>query len=341
MLQGGHTSHPSTLTLRDLQISPPLALAPMVGLSHSALRTLIIELGGVGMLYTEMLSARKLPNENAAVSPYLIRGPEETPLFYQLLITDPEDAAPAVDKLALLDAQGIDINLGCPAPSVRKLGAGCYLANDKKRVQALLRRLRSCTERVVSVKIRLGDSLDEAALVEFCRMLEGEGIDLLTVHGRLNKEKFCRKPRWHMIGKVKDSLKIPVIANGGIFSVADAQHCLAVSGADGLMIGRAAAHHPWLFADIAQEIYGTTKKRRAVGKKEIYFRFIDLLEQRFPQERRLGRLKKFTHYFSENFAFGHHFAHCIQKAGSVDQVRERAGQFFSTQEKLTEEREKI
>jgi len=85
------------MTLRGLAISPPLALAPMVGLSHSALRTLVLEEGGTGLLFTEMLAARKLPQESDRTSPYLIRGTEERPLFYQLFLTENEDIAPAVD----------------------------------------------------------------------------------------------------------------------------------------------------------------------------------------------------------------------------------------------------
>ncbi len=119
-----------SLALRGLTITPPLALAPMVGLSHSALRTLVVEEGGAGLLFTEMLAARKLPQESDQASPYLIRGPEERPLFYQLFLTEKEDIAPAVDRLHQLDAQGIDLNLGCPAPQLRRHGAGVFLTAD-------------------------------------------------------------------------------------------------------------------------------------------------------------------------------------------------------------------
>lgn len=324
------------LSIGDLSLSPPLALAPMVGLSHSALRTLALELGGVGLLFTEMLSVTRLPDENAAVSPFLLRYPEEGPLFYQLFVSPGQDVLPAVERLHELGAQGVDLNLGCPAPNLRKQGAGCALTNDREQVRRIVATLRASTSLPLSAKIRLGASLNQDDLLDFCRMLEGEGVDLLSVHGRLHKEKFCRRPRWDWIGKVKSALNIPVLANGGIFSVADAARCLEMSGADGLMIGRGAACRPWLFADIAREIYGLPCRPAILSLAEIYFRFVQLLE-RFRPERRLGRLKQFTHYYGQNFIFGHHLAISVQTSASVEQAVERAHQFFSREQGRGEE----
>lgn len=317
----------ASLLIGNLTVSPPLALAPMVGLSHSALRTLVLELGGVGLLFTEMLSVPRLPQENAAVSPFLVRTPEERPLFYQLFVGPGQDVLPAVERLQELDAQGIDLNLGCPAPQLRRQGAGCFLTDDPGQVRILVARLRRATGLPLSAKIRLGSGLNEGRLLDFCRMLEGEGVNLLSVHGRLHGEKFCRRPRWDWIGKVKSALHIPVLANGGIFSVEDAGRCLELSGADGLMLGRGAVIRPWLFAGIAREIYGLAVAPTPLDREGIYFRFVELLE-RFRPERRLGRLKQFTHYYGQNFTFGHHLAIAVQTSESVGQAVERAHQFF-------------
>lgn len=323
----------SSFSVGNLTVSPPLALAPMVGLSHSALRTLALELGGLGLLFTEMLSVGRLPQENAVVSPFLLRYPEEQPLFYQLFVSPGQDVGPAVDRLHQLDAQGVDLNLGCPAPNLRKQGAGCALANDPEQVRQMVAMLKRATGLPLSAKIRLGATLNEEGLLDFCRMLEGEGVDLLSVHGRLHGEKFCRRPRWDWIGRVKSALKIPVLANGGIFSVDDARRCLEISGADGLMIGRGAVCRPWLFAEIAREIYGLPCPPPSLSLADIYFRFVHLLE-RFRPERRLGRLKQFTHYYGQNFTFGHHLAIAVQTSVSVDQAVERAGEFLRHNEEL-------
>ena len=311
------------IVLGDLVLSPPLAMAPMVGLSHSALRTLVLELGGVGLLFTEMLSVKRLPSESE-LSPFLMRSPEERPLFYQLVVGRDQEVLPAVERLHKLDAQGIDLNLGCPAPKLKQLGAGCALRSDVDAVRRLVRELRRATSLPLSAKIRLGRNLDEVALLEFCRMLEGEGLDLLTVHGRLDGEKFCRRPHWDWIGKVKAGLGIPVIANGGIFTVQDARACLEQSGADGLMIGRGAACRPWIFAEIARELFGVVQPSAAPDPAQVYFRFIELLHERFRPERRLGRLKQFTHLFGIGFPFGHHLAIAIQNCTTMGEAEQQA-----------------
>ena len=246
----------STLRIRQLFIDPPLLLAPMAGLTHSALRTLLLDFGGVGLLSTEMLAARRLPVENARVSPFLYRTPGERPLSYQLLLSSAREVVPAIEALHRLGADAVDLNLGCPAPRVRRDGGGSSLMNKAELVRSIVATARKATDLPLTAKIRLGETLDENRLRDFCTMLEGEGIDLLTVHARLRKEPFSRPPRWAWVARVKEWLSIPVIANGGVLSVADGEKCLAATGADGLMIGRGAAFTPWLFADLATRIYG-------------------------------------------------------------------------------------
>ena len=161
-------------------------------------------------------------------------------------------------------------------------------------------------------------------------MLEDEGIDMISVHARLKNESFARKPRWECIAKIKEWIKIPVIANGGIFSVQDAKNCLRVSGADGLMLGRGAAIRPWLFAKIARDLCNCTIAEPTVSLPVVYGNFIDLLNELFRYEYRLGRLKEFTHYFAQNYKFGHHLASGVQTSISVDEARERASHFFES-----------
>lgn len=323
------------LHLGNLTISPPLVLAPMVGVSHSALRTIIQEMGGVGLLSTEMLSARRLPSSNPAVDPFLIRSQEEHPLSYQMLVAKAADVAPAMAALHRLGADAVDLNLGCPAPTIRRTGGGSKLAEEHDLVRQVVAAARRATTLPLSAKIRLGRELNEEKLRDFCQMLEGEGLDYLTVHGRLHKEPFSRRPRWEWIGKVKEWLTIPVIANGGIFSVADARQCLATSGADGLMIGRAAASTPWLFADINHAFYGGPAPA-LLDRPALYCRFVAILTERFPPGRCLGRLKEFSHYFSSNYPFGHHLAMAVQRSESVAQALAAAEDFFAKHDRREE-----
>jgi tRNA-dihydrouridine synthase B len=319
----------NTLLVGNLEISPPIALAPMVGLSHSALRTLVQEEGGVGLFFTEMLAAGRLPHDNERCSPLLIRTASEYPLFYQFVTADIEAIAPATERLHDFGAQGIDLNLGCPAPLQKRLGAGLSLTENQALMLKILRRLRQCTNLPVSVKIRLGEHLNVEKLRSLCRLLEDAGVDLITIHARLNGEKFCRKPRWSAVGEIRAAISVPILINGGIFNVDDARKSLEQSGADGIMIGRGAAEKPWLCADIAATIFGMTKNVRQRSSKEIYFKFIELLEQRFAPDRRLGRLKQFTSYYAIPFAFGHHLAASIQSSNTIGQAKLRAADFFA------------
>lgn len=318
------------LTIGTLNIWPPLFLAPMAGLTHSALRTTILSFGGVGLLSTEMLAAQCLPKENATISPYLIRTEQEHPLSYQLLLSQPGVLKPAIAALEKLSANAVDINLGCPAPRVRKAGGGSQLAANQQLVKAIIKEARKETTLPLTAKIRLGKQLNADALREFCLMLEGEGVDLLTVHARLDSESFCRKPRWGAIADIKKRLAIPVVANGGIDCVDAAKRCLEESGADGLMIGRAAAAKPWIFSEVAKEVYGYEfQLTQMTSLPRVYHDFCQALQERFRVERRLGRLKEFTHYFATNYAFGHHLASRVQSSASMGEALGRAADFFS------------
>lgn len=317
------------MRIATLDIWPPLLLAPMAGLTHSALRTTVQGYGGVGLLSTEMLSAARLPVESERLSPYLLRTAGEKPLSYQLLVAEEKHVAPAMAKLERLKADSIDLNLGCPAPQVRRMGGGSCLMDDPQRVRRIVACSRKATSVPLTAKIRLGEELDAEKLRDFCLMLAGEGIDMLTVHARLRRESFARPPHWEWVARVKQWVDIPVVANGGIDSVKSAQLCLGQSGADGLMIGRAAAVTPWIFAEIARAVYGAAIPQPSPNLPLLYTSFASALVQRFQPERRLGRLKEFTHYFAKNYFFGHHLAAHVQSSRSFEEAWRRVVAFFA------------
>ncbi len=314
--------------LGNLEIRPPLVLAPMAGLTHSALRSIIAQFGGVGLYSTEMLSAKSIPFENPENSPYLIRTARETPLSYQLLVGQASHVRPAVERLEALGAAAIDLNLGCGAPKVRKLGCGIALWEDEDRLKEVVWKIRSSTDLPFTAKIRLGPCLDRAMFRRRLLLLEALGLDALYIHARLDREPFSRKPRWEWAGLAKQWLGIPIIINGGIFSLEDATRCLAQSNADGLMIGRAAAIMPWIFSCIASGLSGLSSPPPQIDLPAIYHSFCHGLISRFPQERRIGRLKEFTHYFSRNYPFGNRLAMAVQGSTSMSEAMEKADRFF-------------
>ena len=316
--------------IRNLRIDPPLFLAPMAGLTHSALRRTICSFGGVGLLSTEMLSAKRLPTENPLISPCLIRTEMESPLSYQLMTSSEKEIAPAIEKLHAFKADAIDLNMGCPSTAVGKLGAGVTLMERPEEVRRIVAEARKLTALPLTAKIRLGLDLDNGKLKSFCSMLEDEGIDMLSVHARFRHESFARKPHWAHVAVIKDRLRIPVIVNGGIFTLQEAETCLRVSGADGLMLGRGAVIKPWLFAEIARSLFAADIKEPEVSLPEVYTRFIAYLSEHYRPMYRLGRLKEFTHYFARNYKFGHYLASKVQSSCSIEEAKERACKFFST-----------
>ncbi|TAL17135.1 tRNA-dihydrouridine synthase family protein [bacterium] len=318
-----------SVRLRGVEISPPLWLAPMAGITHTAFRRLLLEEGWAGCLSTEMLSARRLKSESARSSPFLKRHPSEKPLSYQIVAWEPEHAAGAAKWLTAIGADVIDLNFGCPAPAVRRMGGGSKLMENLEDSARILQSARGATNLPLTAKTRLGETLDEGKLRDFCQMLEDVGIDMIAVHARLRGEPYGRRPRWEWIGKVKEWVKVPVVGNGGIFTPEDARECLRVSGCDGLMIGRGAAVKPWLGREIAREVFGLETEDRAVDLPALYRRFARLLEESFTSERRLGRLKEFTHYFAMNYPFGHTLASKVQVAESFEEAVSRAEEFFA------------
>jgi tRNA-dihydrouridine synthase len=289
----------------------------------------MIGFGGVGLLSTEMLSAKRLPTENPRISPYLIRTDMESPLSYQLLTSTDIEIGRAIDALHALKADAVDLNMGCPSTAVSKFGAGVILMEQPDKVRRIVAEARKRTALPLSAKIRLGSDADSRKLKTFCSMLEGEGIDMLTVHARFKHEPFARNPRWSYIAEIKECVKIPVIANGGIFSIEDAEKCLRISGADGLMLGRGAVIKPWLFSEIARTVFARDIPEPVVSLPDVYAAFVDTLNADYRPIYRLGRLKEFTHYFARNYKFGHSFACKIQSSSSMDEASERAGTFFA------------
>lgn len=306
-----------------LKIDPPLFLAPMAGLTHSALRQLILDFGGIGLLSTEMLSAARLQNENPQISPYLITTEREHPISYQFLVYRSDHIKRALQKIENLGADAIDINLGCGAPKVRKKGGGIGLASDHKRLFEIVTEIKKNTTLPVTAKIRLGTELSEEKFINKCKFLEEIGIDCIYIHARLEKEPFCRPAKWEFVSCLKDQINIPYIINGGIFSYEEADNALKKSLAYGVMIGRAAPIRPWIFREILEQ------RTITVDLPKIYFKFIEYLIELFPIERRLGRLKEFTHYFSKNYAFGNRLAMAVQRTNSLDEAIKVAEEFFT------------
>lgn len=301
-----------------------LVCAPMAGLTHSAFRRLVGEFGGADAIYTEMLSARTVPREDSRTTPAIRRRAVEGTVIYQLLASQPGDIAPAIEALAPLEPSAVDLNLGCPAPEVRKLGGGASLFADLDRLRQVLTELRARWTGVLLVKCRLGAPGERwrDELRERLSVFEECGVDGVTVHARFTDEKLKRRARWEEYPWVCAQTRLPVAGNGDIENVAQAGSCLERhTELSAIMLGRIAVVQPWIFAQArgapAPADYST-----------VWNRMCEFVLEDFTPERAIGRLREFTEFFSRNYAFGNTLYSAVRTATTIEQARERAQAFF-------------
>ena len=232
------------------QLTSNLVLAPMAGVTDLPFRQLCRSFGA-GLAAGEMLTSdSRLWNSTKSRS-RLSHAEEPEPRIVQIVGGDPMMMAEAARLNVDLGAQIIDINMGCPAKKVCNKAAGSALMRDETLVTEILQAVVSAVPVPVTLKIRTGWNSDHRNGVHIARIAEDCGIQSLAVHGRTRACMFEGEAEYETIRDIKQAVKIPVFANGDIDSPQKAKQVLAVTGADGLMIGRAAQGQPWIFRDIA------------------------------------------------------------------------------------------
>jgi len=320
---------PPPLEIGALRVDPPLLLAPMAGVTHVPFRRLLAELGGVGLFYTEMLSARALRHEVPATSRLLAPGEPGRPLCVQLFAAEPEQIAPAVASGLAWRPDCWDLNFGCPAPEILRQGAGAALARDFARAWRMAEAMREAVPGPLVFKIRAEE--DRGRLLEFASLLAAAGADALVVHARTAREKLCRPAHWEHIAAVAAAVRIPVIGNGDVRSAADADRLVAETGCRGVMIGRAAVERPWIFREVAAAWGRPVPPLRHGTRLEVYRRLVRLLHRHFGHPRDLYRLREFTGYYAHNWKFGHQLWKDVQNAPDLPRAWRVARAFIARQ----------
>ncbi|OUN10956.1 tRNA dihydrouridine synthase DusB [Flavonifractor sp. An9] len=236
------------MKIGNITINSALALAPMAGVTDLAFRTICRELGA-GYTITEMVSAKALCYQDKKSVPLLQLGEGEHPAAVQIFGSDPacmEQAAGMAAERSGADI--IDINMGCPVPKVANSGDGSGLMkNPELAVKVAEAVIRGAGGRPVTVKFRLGWDKGSINCVEFAKAMEEAGVAAVAVHGRTRTQMYSGTANWDYIRAVKETVSIPVIANGDVFEPKDAVRILKYTGADMAMIGRGCFGNPWLF----------------------------------------------------------------------------------------------
>lgn len=232
------------IKIGNLILNSQVSLAPMAGITDYVLRSLVRRYSKTCLLTTEMISSealiqesRRRRNASAPENDLILRVEDHSPIAYQLTGHKPQLMASAA-KILEKYADVIDINMGCPVNKVVKGQDGCALMQNQKLASEIVKAVKSEVQLPVSVKFRLGYSMEELNFVEFGIKMQEAGADLITVHGRTRSQMYSGKADWKKIKELKQSVDIPVFANGDINSIESGGKCIEQSSADGIAIGR-------------------------------------------------------------------------------------------------------
>jgi len=236
-----------------------IRLAPLAGVTDWPFRLLCFE-QGCDCAYTEMVSAMGYvcaPKGQPATEALLERHPDEPKLILQLFGKEPDIMARAAAELSATGRyEGIDINMGCPAPKIACAGEGSGLLRTPDLAESIMREVAKASVVPVSVKLRLGWDENSINVLDMARRAEDAGISEITVHGRTRQQQYAGEANWDYIARVKQLVKIPVLGNGDIFTAEDGMRRLKETGVDGLMIARGAMGNPWLFSQLKALVAG-------------------------------------------------------------------------------------
>jgi tRNA-dihydrouridine synthase len=309
-----------------------LILAPMVALSHRALRELCLEFGGLDLAYTEMASAGAAVSGAPYEDCYFDSGPAPERVVYQLYTIKAERLIEALAMLRDRPAAGepvfgADINFGCAAPQITRVGGGAAWMREPERAFELVRSARAAWGGSLSAKIRLGAEENYERLADFVRGIAEAGADYVAIHPRVEGQKFRRLGRWDFIARLAAEMPIPIVGNGDVRGWSDYRRRRDETMCAGIMIGREAVRRPWIFALLrgkeTAEDFSLEVDLRAVA-----YRMLELIESRLVEDFRLTRAQRFFFYFADNFSYAHYIKWKLVNAPDLGAMRRELNAYF-------------
>jgi len=317
--------------IKNLELDGYALLAPMAGITRSPVRRAAKKMGAA-LVFTEMVSAAGLLSAKGEARNYyfqlLSAHPSERPLAVQLFGADPKIMARAASLAAAIDADLIDLNLGCPVPKLVRRGEGAALMKDPARVKAMVAEVRKAIGNLpLTVKMRSGVSPDKLNAPEISRIAEGEGADAVIIHARTADQGFAGKADWAIIKACCEAVKIPVIGNGDVKTRADAERMREETACQGVMIGRAALGNPWIFRQIKNpEAHPPAMRER----RQIIFTMFELAAKLYDEFDAAAFMRRQLVWFSKGLPRSLELRRELAKIKTRQQAMQAAERFFST-----------
>jgi tRNA-dihydrouridine synthase len=344
---------PVKMNPTTMPINFPLSLAPMVGLSHVALRLTLREYTppGVKTIWpTEMLNSRRLAEETVGSTPATYKRADEDGLVPQILGNEERPIAESVRRLVAWGAEGIDINMGCPVEKALRHNYGVALMGDPVYAAAVVGMAARHSTVPVSVKLRAGHQNDFDYLLNFVRGLRDGGASWITLHPRTAEQRRRGKADWTQIKRLKDSVDFPIVGNGDIQIADDVFSMMEETGCDQVMAGRALAARPWMMWQVGESLgwappLGRTGPAPRTPEEEgaefgrALLSLIGHCRTYFTEEMALRKVRFHLRTTSPWLTFGHTLSSISTKAKTFEEMIPMIDAFFSLPQTMVERTE--